>query len=208
MQRRAFLVGAPLALASCSAQPVWAPDDIVNRSIYRTTGPRSLTLYTMRNVGSGNGAHTALLVDASQRVMFDPAGSFTHPLIPERNDVLFGMTEAIEQYYVSYHARETFYVIGQKVTVSPQVAEMAMQFVMSNGAVAQANCTRATSAILRRLPGFEDIGSTWFPNNLQDKFAEIPGVITQEYREADADDKAIAAQAQADAIAAAALAAQ
>jgi hypothetical protein len=203
MHRRAFLAGAPLALAACSSEPIWAPDDVVNRAIYRTEGPRSLTLYTMKNVGSGSGAHTSLMVDASQRVLFDPAGSFHHPIIPERNDVLIGMSEALEQYYVSYHARETFYVVGQKVFVSPQVAEMALQLVMRNGAVAKANCTRATSAIVRQLPGFESVGGTWFPNSLEGYFAEIPGVITREYRENDADDKSIAAAEQDAAIRAA-----
>ena len=203
MQRRAFLAGAPLALAACSAEPVWAPDAAVNNAVYRTEGPRSLTLYTMKNVGSENGAHTALLVDASQRVLFDPAGSFHHPIIPERNDVLFGITPQLEQYYVSYHARETFFVVGQKLIVSPQVAEMALRLVMRHGAVAKANCTRATSSIVRQLPGFENVGGTWFPNTLEGYFAEIPGVITREYRETDADDKSVAASEQDAAIRAA-----
>jgi len=76
LRRRTFIFGAPMALAACGGgDPVWAPDDVVNAAVYRSTGERSLTLYTMRNVGSGNGAHSSLLVDASQRVMFDPAGS-------------------------------------------------------------------------------------------------------------------------------------
>lgn len=183
-----------MALAACGgSDPVWAPDEIVNAAVYRSTGERSLTLYTMRNVGSGSGAHSSLLVDASQRVMFDPAGTFGHATIPERNDVLFGMNPRVEDYYVSYHARSSFFVEGQRITVSSTVAERALRLVMSNGAVAKAACTKATSAILQQLPGFESIDRTYFPNKLRDDFAKIPSVVLTEYRENDADDKSIAA---------------
>ncbi len=195
MHRRAFLAGAAFAgLAACSGEPVWAPQEVVSAKAFRGTGPKSLTLYTMKNTGSGNGAHTALLVDASQRVMFDPAGTFGHPTIPERNDVLFGFSPQVEQYYASYHARSSFYIVSQKVIVSPQVAERALQLVQANGPVAKANCTRATSAILRQLPGFGGLSQTWFPNSLSDDFARLPGVETREYRENDSDDKTLAAR--------------
>jgi hypothetical protein len=194
MHRRAVLIGLPLAaLAACSAEPVWAPDDQVARVSYRGEGPTSLTLYTMKNIGSGNGAHSSILVNASQRVMFDPAGTFGHASIPERNDVLFGMTPRIEAYYVSYHARATYYVIGQKIIVAPDVAETALQLVLANGAVPKAHCTRATSRILRQLPGFSSLPVTYFPNTLADAFGKLPGVVTTEYRENDADDKSVAA---------------
>lgn len=195
MHRRTFLAGTTLtALGACAGEPVWAPDDVIATKTYRSPGPASLTLYTMRNIGSDSGEHSSLLVDASQRVMFDPAGTFGHPTIPERNDVLFGMTPRVEAFYVSYHARQTYYVIGQKLSVSAPVAEAALSLVQSNGAVAKANCTRATSAILRRLPGFAGLPQTWFPNTLSDAFARLPGVETREYRETDSDNKSLAAR--------------
>ncbi|WP_342078027.1 hypothetical protein [Yoonia sp. SS1-5] len=200
MQRRQFLIGLPLALSACTAQEVWAPDDVVARAIYRGTGPKSLTLYTMRNVGSDNGAHTALMIDASQRVMWDPAGSWVQSRMPERNDVLFGVTPELERYYVSFHARVTYYVVGQRIEVSPEVAEMALNLSMKAGPVAQANCTRTTSRILRALPGFQSLPQTWFPGTLSDAFGELPGVTTREYRETDADDKRIAAREIAEAL--------
>lgn len=182
-------------LAGCgNGDPVWAPDDVVNAAVYRGTGARSLTLYTMRNVVSGNGAHSSLLVDASQRVMFDPAGTFANPSIPERNDVLFGMSPRVEAYYVSYHARASYYVEGQRIVVSEAVAEQALRLVMAYGAVPSAGCARAVSAVLRQLPGFESIGTTYFPNNLRDDLDKLPNVVLTEYREDDADDKSIAAK--------------
>ncbi|PUB15488.1 hypothetical protein [Yoonia sediminilitoris] len=194
MLRRQFLIGAPLALSACATQEVWAPDNVVSKAVYRGTGPKSLTLYTMLNVGSDNGAHSALLIDASQRVMFDPAGSWEQSRMPERNDVLFGVTPELEQYYVSFHARVTYYVVGHKIEVSPDVAEQAFKKALQVGPVAQANCTRFTSRLLRSLPGFADLPQTWFPDKLNTAFGQLPGVETRVYRENDADDKSIAAR--------------
>ncbi|MEJ6396847.1 twin-arginine translocation signal domain-containing protein [Yoonia sp. 208BN28-4] len=188
ISRRGFLAGAPLALAACSGGvSVRAPQEAIDRVVHRTSGPRSLTLITVKNVSSGNGAHTALLIDASQRVLFDPAGSFGHPSIPERDDVLFGFTPYLEGVYESYHARETYYVISQKVEVPAATAEQALQLALANGPVARMNCTRETSALIGRLPGFESISTTWFPNNLADDFARLPGVQQRELREDDPD---------------------
>lgn len=185
MTRRAFLAGAPMALVACSGDPVWAPDQVVNQAIYRSGGPSQLTLFTVNNTYSGNGAHTALLVDASQRVLFDPAGSFETNVTPERNDVLFGFTPAAEQAFVSYHSRALFYMVIQTLTVPPAVAEQALQLAMQNGAVPQANCARTTSKLLRQLLGFESIRRTWSPNKLSDSFGALPGVTSREVRELD-----------------------
>jgi hypothetical protein len=199
LHRRTFILGAPLALAACGGgDPIWAPDDVVNAKIYRGTGQKSITLYTMINVWSGNGAHSSLLIDASQRVMFDPAGSFKHETIPERNDVLFGISPRVEEFYVSYHARQTYYVEGQRIVVSDEIAERALQLVMANGAVPKSACALAVSKVLRDIPGFENIRRTISPTRIRDDFAKIPGVVTTIYREDDADDKSIAA-AQIDA---------
>ena len=193
MDRRRFLIGLPLAVSACGAQEVWAPDDVVSRAIYREPGRSYLTLYTMKNVGSDNGAHTALLINASQRVMFDPAGSWRQEVMPERNDVLFGVTPRLEQLYVSFHARVTYYVIGQSIDVSPEVAERALNLALVSGPVPQAQCARITSRILQQLPGFESIRQSWGPNRVSEDFGQLPGVTTTEYREDDDDDKTLAA---------------
>jgi hypothetical protein len=148
----------------------------------------------MKNIGSDNGAHSALLINASQRVLFDPAGSWKQDRMPERNDVLFGATPALEQYYVSFHARITYYVVGQKVNVTEDVAEQAFALALDAGPAPQGSCSRFTSRLLRQLPGFEGIRQTWFLNKLSEDFATLPDVSYREYRETDADDKEVAAR--------------
>lgn len=199
IDRRALILGGgALALTGCAAEPVWAPDDAVASAFYRAPGPTGIELITMRNVGSGNGAHSAIVITASQRVIFDPAGSFFHPSLPERNDVIFGITDPALAAYRSYHARETYYMVGQTLDLPPELAERALRYAMGYGAVPKANCTRATSNVLKQLPEIGSFRSTWFPDNLERQFARVPGVVRAEYRENDSGDLRIAREALAD----------
>nr|WP_239030005.1 hypothetical protein [Nereida sp. MMG025] len=193
MRRLGLLCLLSLALLGCGqGDAVWAPDELVAQKAYVHNGPSALTLFTVINNRSGSGAHTALMVNGSQRVLFDPAGSFAHETIPERNDVIFGVTPTIKRLYVGAHARITFHVVEQTIDVSPEVAEAALRLVMANGAVPKAACAQSTSAILRQLPGFEGIRPTPFPKNLMNQFADLEGVKTEKFFEDDDGDKGVA----------------
>lgn len=178
------------ALAGCTgpAEPKWASDYDVARAVYVDDGPPSLTLFTVVNNKSGSGAHSALLVNGSQRVIFDPAGTWHHPHLPERNDVHFGMTDPIVDFYVDYHSRITYHTVIQEIEVSPEVAEIALREVMAYGAVPKAQCSKSVSEILGRIPGFEGIKHTWFPRQLSKSFAALPGVKTDRVYDNDPDD--------------------
>lgn len=188
---RSFLaVMALVVLAACGgpAEPVWAPDAEVQKYAYRHDGPPSLTLYTVISTGNGSGGHSALMVNASQRVLFDPAGTFKMSTAPERNDVIYGVTPRVESVYIDYHARVTFYVVRQEIVVSPEVAEMALRAVQDYGAVPKAQCGLSISRILHRLPGFESVPISYFPKSAMKAFDRLgagPGrIITDD----DADD--------------------
>lgn len=177
-------------LTGCASSPSSdAPIETVQQAAYRHNGPPALTLYTMINNRSGSGAHSSLMVNGSQRVIFDPAGTVRFSSVPERGDVLYGITPAIKDAYASAHARETYHVIIQRLEVSPEVAERALQLVQARGSVPSAQCALSTSGILRQLPGFQSVGSSWFPERLKDDFAELSGVTTSVLRENDEDDK-------------------
>lgn len=182
------LLAGLVGLAGCAADPVWAPDEDIRQVQYRDPGPPRLTLFTMVSNDTGAGGHTSLMINASQRVIFDPSGSFHHPLVPERNDVLFGITPKIADIYTRYHARQTWHVIIQELDVTPEVAETALQLVEQNGAVPNAYCASATSHILHRLPGLESIRPGMFPVKLAKQFRKIPGVRESVLHEYDDDD--------------------
>lgn len=178
-----------LALSGCGggAVAIWAPDSEVSRAAYRHDGPPTLTLFTVISNRSNAGAHSALMVNASQRVIFDPAGTWHHPRLPERNDVHFGMTDAAVDFYVDYHSRITYRTIIQEIVVSPEVAQMAMDQILAYGPVAKAQCSTSITTILGRLPGFESIRHTWFPNKLMESFGKLPGVKTETIYDNDPD---------------------
>ena len=179
----------PLVLAACGgpAEPVWAPNDVVQKAIYRHDGPSTITLFTVINVRSGSGGHSGLMINGDQRLIFDPAGTFKLPFAPERNDVHFGMTENALKVYIDYHARQTWNVRAQEIEVTPEQARMLTRLVQEYGAVPKAQCTLAITRILKQVPGFESIKVTYFPNTLSEKLDQFPGVQTQLITDDDAD---------------------
>ncbi len=184
----AILALAVLVSCSESAEPVWAPDAEVQRYRYNHNGPPSLTLYTVISTRSGSGGHTSLMVNGSERVLFDPAGTFKMPSAPERNDVIHGVTPRVELVYIDYHARETFDVVRQEIVVPPEVAEMALREVKSYGAVPKARCSVAVSRILSDLPGFDGFNVGYFPKNTMDEFARFGAGPGRTISDDDADD--------------------
>lgn len=176
-------------LTACGgpAEPVWAPDAEIQKYKHRHNGPPEITLYTVVNKRSGSGAHSGLLINSTERILFDPAGSFKLPSAPERNDVHFGMTDRAVAVYIDYHARETFDVIEQRLIVTPEQAAMAAVLVKSYGAVPKAQCSLSITRILSQIPGFETISTGYFPKRARADFASLPGVRERIITDDDAD---------------------
>lgn len=187
MRRLILCFVALMGLSACAADSVYAPQEAVDAARFVADPPTSITLYTVINNRSGAGAHSGLLINASQQVMFDPAGTWGHPRVPERNDVHYGITPRIVNFYIDYHARETFRVIEQTIVVAPGVAELVKQRAEAYGAVPKAQCSNSVSAILDGVPGFESLGSTWFPKKLSDAFGRLPGVRSRTITDDSAD---------------------
>ena len=185
------------ALAGCVAEEVMAPPEAVQRAAYVPDGPPKVTLVTMISNSSGAGGHSALIIDGAQRVVFDPAGSWFHPMVPERNDVLYGMGEPFMGYYMDYHARETYHVVVQEREVAPETAASLIAAVESYGAVPNAQCSLSISRVLSRTPGFEEIGTSWFPARTMDNFGRLSGVRETRVYDDDSDDNLELLQAQA-----------
>lgn len=183
-------LGLFVALAGCASSPQKPNADAatLERAAYSDPSSPSMTLFTMVNNRTGKGGHTSLMVNASQRVIFDPAGSFKADVVPEFNDVLYGITPAVLQAYRGSHARSTFHVVIQEVALTPEQAAAAYHLVTTNGRVPGAYCANATSALLAQVPGFESIDRTFYPVNLQEQFGALPGVKTERYYENDSED--------------------
>ena len=180
-----LLVLLSITVSACGGKSVWAPDTEVEKRRYVSPDDPYLMLKTMINNRTGSGGHAALVINASETVMYDPAGRWSHPLGPERNDVVYGMFPELEENYDNWHARVTHHVVNQKIYVSRAVAEKAFALAKAAGPSLDAQCTLNVSGLLMQLEGFEAIRRTYFPAKLMRNFAELPGVITTKVYETD-----------------------
>lgn len=189
MRRLILGLAACLMLAACAGvtSSVMAPPEAVRAAAYVHPGPSSITLFTVLNNRNDGGAHSGLMINGTQRVMFDPAGSWQHPKVPERNDLHYGITPRIVAFYIDYHARETYRVVEQTVIVTPEVAALVMRRAAEYGAVPKAQCSNSISTILAGVAGFESLPRTWFPKKYMEAFGRLPGATTRVITDDDAD---------------------
>ena len=173
-----FLVAA---CADLSSDPV----EVIQEHVYVSPEPPSITVLTMVNEDGDFGEHTGLLINASQQVLYDPAGTFRSVNLARARDVHYGMTPYMVEYYKSYHARFGYYVVAQKLEVPADVAEEAFRRAVAQGATAKLHCAVSVSSVLNGIPMFSFIPTTYFPGKIMEEFATIPGVVTTITREND-----------------------
>lgn len=166
-------------LLACTADNKWASDADVARARYVDPNPTSITLFTSINTRTKAGAHAGLMINGSERVLYDPAGSWEHPSAPERKDMIYGMTPTMLSFYVDYQGTAPFELIQQTIYVTPEIAERVKQAAISYGSANKAECTKAIGIVLRSVPGFETLPTTWFPKAMSRGFATLPGVVTR-----------------------------
>lgn len=171
---------AAVSLGACAGQQEWASDQAVQASRYVHGGAAELTLVTIMNYATKNGDHTALFINGSERVLFDPAGSWKLDNVPERNDMHYGITPQIGASFYMSHVRPSHYAVVQRLRVSPEVAAQVKAMALAAGPVAPARCALETSGILRSMPGLGGIRASWYPHRLMEDFATLPGVQTYE----------------------------
>ena len=178
---------ALLTLVACTADHKWASDAEVARARYVDPNPASITLFTSINTRTNSGAHSALLINGTERVLYDPAGSWEQPLAPEREDMRYGMTPQVLANYADFQGTAPFKLIEQTIFVTPEVAEMVKQNAIAHGAANKAACTNAIGQIMRPVPGFESLPSTLFPKQMSAAFGLLPGVQTRTVTSLDGD---------------------
>lgn len=189
LNRRAFVSGLGCAAVAGCAEPIRDTPEAIQAAFYRSDGPPELVLFTMVRVQTGKGAHTGLLIDGPQRVVFDAAGSYRHPRTPRLNDLHYGITPAREEFYINYHARETYSVRRQSLQVSEAAAAKALALAEASRPVMGLFCTYRTSEIIAQLPGFEGFPVTMFPDVASDAFGAYPGVVTRMFVDDSPDDR-------------------
>jgi len=185
--RAATLLFVAFFISACGygTPDQFASQNAIKKYAYVSNEAPSLTLLTMVNNRTGRGGHSSLLINGSQVVLYDPAGRWKNPKAPERHDVVYGLTPQLQQRYKSFHARSTHHVVSEKIPVSLAVANQAIAASIVQGRAKDATCSINTTAVLNQLPGFEGVKSTYFPEKLMKRFAELDGVVTTSYYEND-----------------------
>ncbi|WP_366191294.1 hypothetical protein [Meridianimarinicoccus marinus] len=180
---------AGLVVLGACAQPTPQAGPVeIAQARHVSSAPPSLTLVTSIRNADDSGAHSALIINGPERVVFNPAGSWRHPLAPERGDVHYGFTPGMENWFFNYHARITYRIKAQTLEVPPEVAAQALALAQQVGSVGPARCTLSIAGLLRQLPGFEDFPMTWRPRKAERAFDAYPGVVTRLYVDDSPDD--------------------
>ena len=178
------ILAVSLFLAACVNNSIAPPEEIAAARVITDEAP-SISLITMINDNSGGGEHSALLINGSQQILYDPAGTFRHSRVLRSADVMYGITPPMADYYNSYHARFGYYVKIQKLDLSLAQADALIARTQAEGAVPKLTCARATSDILNDFPQFAHIRTTYFPGRVMRLFGEVEGVVTVEVHEDD-----------------------
>ena len=176
-----ILMLSALVLMACEGSERNAPiasSMQIEAAAYVSSMPSSITLMTMVKEDSDFGEHSGLLINASQQVLYDPAGTFRHSTSPNARDVNYGMHPGMVEYYKSYHARLGYYVVVQEIQVTPEIAELIFQRSIVQGETAKLRCAISVSSVLNGLELFEGISTTYYPGKIRKQFATLPGVVT------------------------------
>lgn len=185
MLSRLIALAAFIFLSACGADHKWASDAEVASARYVQGPPATITLITSINGRDGSGAHSGLLINGAERVLYDPAGSWelVNGGAPERADLHYGMTPGVLSSYLKFQSYGVFRIVVQTVEVPQAVADQAIAEAIKAGAAPKADCSHSISNILNNLPGFESIPNTFFPKALSRGMAKIPGVREQDFEE-------------------------
>lgn len=190
MRKFLLALALPLLVAACGADYEYAPDEAVQKARYSKGAPYTVTLITAISNRSQAGAHSSLLINGSERVIWDPAGTWFHRSAPIRHDVHYGINDTLLEFYIDYHARETYHLVLQEVEVTREVADLMISRFQANGPAPKAFCSNSTTAILSTVPGFETIPRSFYPKKTMAAFGKLPGVREWKIYDDDDDDNA------------------
>ncbi len=175
MRQAMLAFAAAVILSGCEMYEPASYDQIA-AARYVSPEPPSVTLMSMVNTKSGRSEHSGLLINGSQQVLYDPAGTFTHPDLPRRGDIHYGMTPRYVDYYERYHARFDYFVEAQKVPLTRAQADQLIANAQARGQSMKMTCGLDVADVLQPVPPFQSVRKTLFPQGLRDDFEHLPDV--------------------------------
>ncbi|MHA3978019.1 hypothetical protein ACW9UR_10075 [Halovulum sp. GXIMD14794] len=161
-----------MTVAGCAVEEA-APYEEISRARHVSDEEPYVAVVSMVSNKSDRAAHTALFINASERVIYDPAGTFQHDSMPERGDIHYGATDRMIDYYERYHARFSHHVHVQKIYVSRDVAEQTLRRAQAQGPSPKSFCTTHTIKVLNDVDGLPQFESSFYPEKLRSQVARM-----------------------------------
>lgn len=167
------------------ARPQAASDEVIKKATYHSKNPPSVSLVTVNShdIFSRLGTHTALIVNASQQVIYDPAGTYKNTRAPSKYDLFYGASPDVIKSFIAYHIDNVSSVVVQTKEVPMAVAEALLKDIERQGPSRHSQCSKTVSNLLHKTPGFESINPSLLPFRTMRAFATLNGIKTLEYHD-------------------------
>ena len=100
----------------------------------------------------------------------DSGCTLRHDILGGHPDMLYSANHKVSDFHTRAYACKTCDVILQKIELISEVAEIALELAMSNGAASPALCASGKSKLIGKLWRFRTIRTTYFTQLLQQYF--------------------------------------
>lgn len=169
-----------LLLGGCGGYFKTNPPEIATRASYVHDGPPEIALITTIHKPTNFMWHSALLINADERVLFESGGFWDDPEDRRLNDVHYNLTDARLVDYAKHRGESPNWdYILHRVPVTAEVAQLAKERAITQTLVMAGFCALGVRDVLREVPGFEHMDIVVIPEDLVGYFAKMPGVTME-----------------------------
>ena len=164
-------------LTACGGVVHGNAPEVAARAHYVHNGPPEIALITIIHKPTDFMWHSALLINADERVLFESGGFWNDPDDHRLNDIVFNMTDERLAKYADHRGNLAVWdIVMHRVPVSAQVAMAAKQRAMGHESVVAGFCAQGVASVLQVVPGLEGLGNVILPHDLVPLMEKMPGV--------------------------------
>jgi hypothetical protein len=173
-----------LLLAGCGGLDPSADADLLQElraetSYFPDNAPPSATLLLSEHKGGSGAVHAALVITGSERVIYDPSGSFTHPDTRRLGDVVYGASDPVVEMFALHNADKDHDAMMRRIPLSAEEAEQMLARARSRGGAMPGYCAKSVADVMRAAPRFAAMRDTFWPSNVLEDFVQFGPVETR-----------------------------
>lgn len=166
-----------LSLSGCAGMMYSSPPEIAQRDRYSPQAEPEISLLTITHKPTSFMWHSALLITADERILYESGGYWKDPEDRRLADVHYNLTdERLRDYIARRGDPDVWQITLHRVEVSEDIALEAKRRAQTNQLVLGGFCAMGVAEVLKGLPGFDHLGPVFLPHDLVPVFEEIPDV--------------------------------